>query len=222
MRFYWVKESLPFFTVCAALLLLGWLLGGPAKSGVRLELGWGLFGLGLGLTVVGMVFFRDPERSSSEARGKIIAPADGRVAAVEEVVEANYFQGPAKRVAIFMHLGNVHVQRLPADARLVWTRHQAGKYRPAFLPEAAKENEQRWYAFDAGGRKFALVQIAGLVARRTVSWITPERVYARGERLGMILFGSEIDTYWPVQVKILVSPGDRVRAGETVIGEWGE
>jgi phosphatidylserine decarboxylase len=109
---------------------------------------------------------------------------------------------------------------MPADGRLGWTEYQPGRFDPAFLQSAKKFNEQRWYGFEGSGRKFVVVQIAGLVARRIVSWIKPEAVYARGERLGMIAFGSEVDLYLPLGVELTVRPGQRVRAGETVVGKW--
>jgi phosphatidylserine decarboxylase len=220
MKLQYAREILPFLAFSLAVAGLGCLGCGLAKTGPVKWLGLGAIAAGLSLVIVGLVFFRDPERLSGASSDKIIAPADGRVMAVEEVAENRYFKGPARRVAIFMHLGNVHVQRMPASGKLVWMRHQAGKYRPAFMASAASENEQRWYAFEHSGRKFALVQIAGLVVRRTIAWIQPERAYQRGDRIGMIAFGSEVDTYWPPETKILVAPGDKVLAGRTVIGEW--
>jgi phosphatidylserine decarboxylase len=220
MKLGWAREGVFFIGTSALLAAAGWYGFGAAKGSALKWLGFGAGVLGLVLLLVGLVFFRDPDRRSKAAPDKILAPADGRVVAVEEVTEGRYFNGPARRVAIFMHLGNVHVQRMPCAGQLVWTRHLPGKYRPAFLASAAGENEQRWYAFDASGRKFALVQIAGLVARRTIAWIRPGRVYPRGERIGMIAFGSEVDTYWPLDANISVAPGAKVFAGRTVIGEW--
>ena len=222
MKYRWVQEGYPLFWISGLLLLIGLLLNGGLRA-----LPWRVAGivialLGLALGVISLVFFRDPERLSGAAENKIVAPADGRVVAVEEVTEDQYFKGPARRVAIFMHIGNVHVQRVPTPGKLVWMRHKPGLYRPAFMAEAAKVNEQRWYAFESSGRKYALVQIAGLVARRTISWIQPDRIYHRGERLGMIAFGSEVDTYWPLEVTITVKPGDKVLAGQTIIGEWSK
>lgn len=222
MKYRWVGEGLPFLGISGALILAGLFLVGLMKAGPLRIAGAACTVLGLSLAIVGLIFFRDPERMSGAAENKILAPADGRIMAVEETVEESYFKGTALRVAIFMHLGNVHVQRMPASGKLVWMRHQPGVYRPAFMREAAKENEQRWYAFESAGRKFALVQIAGLMARRTIAWIQPDRTYRRGERLGMIAFGSEVDTYWPAGARITVKPGDKVLAGQTVIGEWIE
>ncbi|NTV53171.1 MAG: hypothetical protein HGA76_09210 [Candidatus Firestonebacteria bacterium] len=121
-----------------------------------------------------------------------------------------------------MNVANVHVQRMPARARLLRTDYQPGKFLPAFISRAGFENEQRWYAFDRGGQKFAVVQIAGLLARRIHCWIKPDMTYERGDRFGMISLGSEVDVYLPLSARIAVKPGDVVRAGETVLGEWGE
>lgn len=221
MRLPWAREGLVFIALCLAGGLAGLaLIAAAAKLPVLKAAGWVMLAAGFGFSLLGLVFFRDPERSSNALPGQILSPADGRIMAVEEVREASYFNGPARRIAIFMHLANVHVQRLPSGGRLVWSRWQPGKFLPAFRPDAARSNEQRWYAFAEGGRKFAVVQIAGLLARRTISWLQDGQTCARGQRLGMIAFGSEVDVYLPLEVKVTVAKNQRVRAGRTVIGQW--
>lgn len=220
MRLPWVREFYGLFGCCLAGLALGLLLPRILRYPGIWSAGMCLAGLSLVLGLLFIVFFRDPERSSDALPEKILSPADGRVMAVEEVLEMKYFKGPARRIAIFMHVGNVHVQRLPADGHLVWSHWQAGEFLPAFKKEAAGANEQRWYAFEGSGRKFAVVQIAGLLARRTISWLAEGQACSRGQRLGMIAFGSEVDVYLPVTVKTIVAVGEKVRAGKTAIGVW--
>ncbi|MEW6515907.1 MAG: phosphatidylserine decarboxylase [candidate division FCPU426 bacterium] len=176
--------------------------------------------LSLSMGIIAAVFYRDPERRSTAAPDLILSAADGRVVAVETCNELRHMGGPAQRIAVFMHLGNVHVQRTPGSGKLLWTRQQSGRWLPAWSERAARENEQCWYAFEGEFGKYALVQIAGLVARRTRCWLQSGRVYPRGVRLGMITMGSEVDLYLPLSASIQVRVGDRVRAGETVLGKW--
>ncbi len=178
------------------------------------------FGLAGAWLLIGLVFFRNPPRVSNAPENAILAPADGRIMAIERIAEPQFLQSEAIRIAIFMHLGNVHVQRLPAPGRLRWMRHRKGSFKPAFAKTAHLENEQRIYALQNQEFKYLLIQIAGLVARRTISWLSTDRTYGRGEPLGMIAFGSEVDLYLPVETRLLVEPGARVRAGITILGEW--
>jgi phosphatidylserine decarboxylase len=165
-------------------------------------------------------FYRDPERNSTADSDIILAPADGMVVRVEKCQETKHLKGPALRIAIFMHVGNVHVQRIPSAGTLLWTQHQQGKFRAVLDPKAPIENEQRWYAFDNKERSYALVQIAGLLARRTISWLQPDQKCLRGERLGMIALGSEVDLYVPQSVEVSVQVGQKVKGGITPLGRW--
>ncbi len=219
MKLRWRKEGLRILVAALLLSLLG-IIGLQFSTGRGQGFSWSLTAAGLLMTAVILIFFRDPERFSGAAPEMVLSPADGRVTAVEEVIEKRHFGGPARRIAIFMHIGNVHVQRMPVEGRLLWMKHIPGRFLPAMDKKAWCENEQRWYAFERSGRKFAVVQIAGLIARRTMCWIQPECEYRRGERLGMIAFGSEIDIYLPLAAAITVRPGQRVYGGRTVIGEW--
>jgi phosphatidylserine decarboxylase len=200
-------------------------LGLLAACGIGLWMWWrpaalALWILAAVLVGVTVFFFRDPDRTSTESPERILAPADGRVVAVEVCEEPRHLLGQARRIAIFMHVGNVHVQRTPSRGQLVWTRHQPGRWLPAWSVRAARENEQRWYAFRGEQGDFTVVQVAGLLARRTRCWLQAGQVYPRGARLGLIALGSEVDVYLPLSVAVSVQVGDRVRAGETVIGSW--
>lgn len=179
------------------------------------------FSFGVYAVIQILIFYRDPDRRSQALANMILSPAEGRVVAVEEIDEPHYFQGKALRVAIFMHIFNVHIQRMPIEAAFLWQKHFPGKYLPAFDNKAAKLNEQRLFAFEKDGRKIALYQIAGLLARRTNCWLTQEKqIVPRNTKIGMITLGSEIDLYLPIGTILSVKRGDKVVDGQSVIGEW--
>lgn len=219
MRWPWAPDAWSGLLAAFLLLIVG-TAGVFGTRGWTRSAGWVCLGIGVLFTVVLLVFFRDPERISTAPADRVLAPADGRVMAVEIVTAPPFGPGPAQRVAIFMHLGNVHVQRTPFAGRLLRSEHRPGRFRPAFRADAARENEQRGYLFSSDRGPYAVVQIAGLIARRTIPWVREGAVCARGERLGMIAFGSEVDLYLPPSVRLEVRPGDRVRAGESVLGTW--
>ncbi len=201
-----------------ALLAFNW----HHKDG-KIIWGMGCLTMGLAGMVQLLVFYRDPHRHSSAPADNILSPADGQVVAVELTEEPRHIQGKAWRIAIFMHIGNVHIQRMPIEARFLWQKHYPGKYLPAFDQRAAKMNEQRIYAFEKNGIKLTLIQIAGLLARRTLCWLPNEpHQVMRNTKIGMITLGSEIDLYLPVQTKLTVKRGDKVSAGQTVLGNWSD
>jgi phosphatidylserine decarboxylase len=221
MRWPWATESWVMLAFAAVLIAAGPVL---VHWGTRVPwmrpAGWVWVIMGGLIALAALVFFRDPERTSTAWADRVLAPADGRIMAVETVTDPRFGSGPMQRVATFMHLGNVHVQRTPFAGRLARTEHRPGRFHPAFKAEAARENEQRWYTFATDRGQYAVVQIAGLLARRTIPWVRDGAACARGERLGMIAFGSEVDLYLPPTVRLTVRVGDRVRAGETEVGTW--
>ncbi|MBI3801715.1 MAG: phosphatidylserine decarboxylase family protein [Deltaproteobacteria bacterium] len=174
------------------------------------------------LTLFAAFFFRDPERMALADDRFILAPADGRVVAVEENMQKEPFLTTlATRVGIFMSPLNVHVNRMPVTDRVVAVQYQAGKFRPAFAASAAEVNEQNIVTLeDAQGRRLLLVQVAGMLARRIVCAVKDGDRVRRGDRYGMIMFGSRVDLYCPAGMKLKVHVGQRVKAGETVIGEY--
>jgi phosphatidylserine decarboxylase len=193
----------------------------------------GLFLLGLVLNstllaLLGLVgasffayFFRDPERPVPQDPGLIVAPADGKVVLVDEVREEKFLGRPAKRVGIFMNVFDVHVNRAPLAGTVVTSSHQAGGYKAAQRQDAAQVNEQQATLLEGEeGQRLLVVQIAGLLARRIISYVQPGQKLARGERLGMICFGSRVDLYLPPEAEVLVKVGDRVQAGSSVMGRW--
>jgi phosphatidylserine decarboxylase len=177
---------------------------------------------GLGLVSAGFFayFFRDPERLIPSEPGAIVAPADGKVVRVDEVQEPEFLQGPARRVAIFMNVFDVHVNRAPMAGVVKEMRHRPGQYQAAFRPEAAQQNEQQALVLEHGvGQRLLMVQIAGLLARRIISFVKPGQQLTRGERLGMICFGSRVDLYLPPEAEIFVKVGDRVKAGSSILAQ---
>jgi phosphatidylserine decarboxylase len=180
------------------------------------------------LTVMGLLgvafftyFFRDPERAVPAEAGVIVSPADGKVVIVDELPEERFLQGPARRVAIFMNVLDVHVNRAPVAGRVAAMRHQSGQFKAAFRREAGWLNEQQAILLENGqGRRVLAVQIAGLLARRIVLFIREGQHLAQGERLGMICFGSRVDLYLPREAEVLVKVGDRVKAGSSIVARW--
>jgi len=212
-KYGWNFIAAPGYSFLASSLLLifiGWLFGWP----------W--------LTVLGLVgagffsyFFRDPERPIPPEPGVVVSPADGKVVLVDEVQESEFLHGAARRVAVFMNVFDVHVNRSPVAGVVTEMRHRAGEYKAAFRQDAALRNEQQALVLEGeAGRRVLMVQIAGLLARRIIPFVKPGQELARGERVGMICFGSRVDLYLPPESDIQVQVGDRVKSGSSIIGRW--
>ncbi|MFQ5569059.1 MAG: phosphatidylserine decarboxylase family protein [Rhodothermales bacterium] len=167
-----------------------------------------------------LYFFRDPKRSPpADAAYLLLAPADGKVVVVEEVDEPLYLKGPARQVSIFLSPLNVHVNRVPADGVIEYDHYVPGDYLVAWHPKASEKNERSQLGLrHPGGTKILFKQIAGAVARRIVYHITVGDEVKAGQRFGIVKFGSRMDVLVPPTVRIDVEVGDRVRAGETIIG----
>jgi phosphatidylserine decarboxylase len=209
-RGYIAAPGYPFILACGAAAVLAWLLSWSLTAGV-----WTLACLFL------LYFFRDPERDVPPEEAAIVSPADGKVIAVDEVQEEKFMRGPAKRVAIFMNVFDVHVNRAPVAGTVAATVHRDGRFLAAFKEEAARANEQQATLLETEqGRKVLMVQIAGLLARRIIFYGRPGDRLAKGERLGMICFGSRVDLYLPESCLITVKPGDRVKAGASLVARW--
>ncbi|WP_417728304.1 phosphatidylserine decarboxylase [Roseovarius sp.] len=182
-------------------------------------LGW----IGLGLTVWCYYFFRDPVRVTPERHGLIISPADGIVSLIEPAVppaELGLPATPLTRVSVFMSVFNCHVNRAPVAGRVQTVAYRPGKFFNASLDKASEDNERNGVVIEmADGRLLPVVQIAGLVARRIVCFVKPGAQLGRGERFGLIRFGSRLDVYLPEGVIPSVRVGQTMVAGETVIAE---
>ena len=182
-------------------------------------LGW----LGLGLTVWCYYFFRDPKRATPTRYGLVISPADGIVSLIEKAVppaELGMSDAPLTRVSVFMSVFNCHVNRAPIGGTVKAIAYRPGKFFNASMDKASSDNERNSLCIEMeDGRQIAVVQIAGLVARRIVCFTSEGSALKTGERFGLIRFGSRLDVYLPDGVHPMVNLGQTMVAGETVLAD---
>src|SRR6266699_2399067 len=162
-------------------------------------------------------FFRDPERVIPTEPGALVSPGDGRVVVVTE--EANAGR-PGKRVSIFLAVWNVHVNRSPAAGTITKLEYRPGKFLAAMRDRASLENEQNVFTLSTDAGEMVFKQIAGLIARRVVSWKKAGEKVARGERIGLVRFGARVDMWVPQEAEILVKVGENVKGGSSVLARW--
>lgn len=178
------------------------------------------------LTVLVLWFFRDPERLAPGGDADVVAPADGRVLWVREVDEPRFLGGRAVAVSIFLSIFDVHVNRAPVAGRVAYREYVPGRFVAAWRERVEEINERAYTGIEGPGYRVLVVQIAGLVARRIVTWVRPGETVERGERFGLIKFGSCTQVYLPQGTAITVRPGERVLGGQTIIGrlplQWKE
>jgi len=178
-----------------------------------LVLGWGwLRNLVFLLTLFVVWFFRDPQRPTPPA-GFGLSPADGRIIKIESLTDNPYTKAPAKKVSIFMSPMNVHVNRAPVDGQLAGQTYYPGSFVNASFDKASEHNERNALILNTDEGQVAVVQIAGFIARRIVSWVREGDKMERGQRFGMIRFGSRVDLYLPPDSEIMVTIGQKVSAG---------
>ena len=172
------------------------------------------------VTLFTIYFFRDPSRRAPLSEDAVLTPADGKVLSVLDLKgEDNPLGKPALRVSIFMNLFDVHVNRIPAGGRVSKVSYQPGKFFSANLDKAAEQNERNAVTLNThGGYQIVFIQIAGLVARRIACWVREGDEVAAGQRFGLIRFGSRLDIYLPDHTRIIARSGQKVRAGETILG----
>ncbi|MBN2397069.1 MAG: phosphatidylserine decarboxylase family protein [Deltaproteobacteria bacterium] len=164
-------------------------------------------------------FFRNPERVSPDDEKAVLSPADGKVIKIEDVEGEELFRGGARKVSIFMNIFNVHVNRAPCAGTVKEITYRKGKFFPANLDKASALNERNSVLIEtADGNRILTIQIAGIIARRIVCWVREGVNVAKGERFGLIKFGSRLEVFMPFGATVSVKVGDRVRAGETRIG----
>ena len=181
------------------------------------------------LALVGLIatffiayFFRDPDRVIPNTDGTVVAPADGKVIAVETAGDTPYYEGDCKKISIFMSVFNVHVNRIPFEGQVKKINYHPGKFIAANRDKASSDNERNAVFIETeDGKKITAVQIAGLVARRIICKIQEGDAVVRGQRFGMICFGSRVDVYLPPDLELKVAVGDVVKAGTSVLGELG-
>lgn len=206
------REGYPFIAILAFLaLFLGWL--------------WGpLFWVGLVVTAWCVYFFRDPPRVTPLDPSLVISPADGRVSQVGPAVpppELELGPAPRLRISVFMNVFNCHVNRAPVSGRIRRIAYKPGKFLNAELDKASEFNERNGLVIDSANGTVAVVQIAGLVARRIVCFSRESEQLAVGQRFGLIRFGSRLDVYLPEGAEPIVAEGQTAIAGETTLARFG-
>lgn len=204
---HFAPEGTPFIAVSGGAALLALFFGGV----------WAAFPP-FALTLFMAYFFRDPERRSPSEEGVYVAPADGKVILIREVSDNPFVAGRATEVSIFMSPLNVHVNRAPCDGKVDSVVYTPGSFVSAFKPEASMRNERIDMVMSTSSGAVVVRQVAGFVARRAVCRVKAGDALLRGQRYGIIKFSSRVDVILPEPLEITVRAGDRVRAGETIIG----
>ncbi|HJT21212.1 MAG TPA: phosphatidylserine decarboxylase family protein [Nitrospira sp.] len=203
------KEGIPFIAAAAGVTLLA---GVADRTGAATAAGLA--------TLFVMWFFRNPSRAVPQGSNLVVAPGDGKVIAIEEEFEPRYLKDRSIRLTIFLNVFDVHINRMPCDGTVEDVQYQPGLFMAANKPDATIKNEQNALMIKtAQGAKVLCVQVAGLIARRIVCWVSPKERAVCGERFGLIRFGSRMDTFLPIGSVVRVSVGDRVRGGESILGE---
>jgi phosphatidylserine decarboxylase len=210
------REGIIFIVIAALIAAGGYALALNRRS-------WPLWLLAFALTLIALwvaYFFRDPEREGERGKQIVIAPADGKIVQVAEVDEPAFVQGRARRISIFMNVFNVHVNRYPVSGTVQYVHYNPGRFINAAADKASLENEQSSIGIVSdGGQKVLVRQIAGLIARRIVTYSKVGDKAVQGERLGMIRFGSRVDVFLPLDAAIKVEVGQVTFAGVTVLSE---
>lgn len=181
---------------------------------------WLLLFASFGFFIFLVSFFRVPQRQLTVQPNAIVAPADGKVVAIEEVQADEYFNDKRIQVSIFMSPLNVHVNRNPVSGEVVYSHYHKGKYLVAWHPKSSTDNERHTVVYRSNGKELLVKQIAGAVARRIVNYLQQGQQIVQAEEMGFIKFGSRVDLLLPLDAKILVKIGDIPRGGVTVIATW--
>ena len=209
------REGYPFIGIAATLAIGAFALALARRS-------WTLWLLAVVMTLLALwvaYFFRDPERAGDRGAGIVVAPADGKLIMITEVDEPNFVQGRAIRLSIFMNVFNVHVNRYPVDGVVRYVHYNKGKFLNAAAEKSSLENEQSSVGIESGQRRILVRQIAGLIARRIVTYSREGQAVKQGDRMGIIRFGSRVDVFIPTDSKLLVKLGALTSAGSTVLAE---
>jgi len=183
---------------------------------------WTLWLLAVVVTLIALwvaYFFRDPERTGQRGATLVVAPADGRLIMMTEVDEPAFVQGRAIRLSIFMNVFNVHVNRYPVDGVVQYVHYNKGKFINAAAEKSSLENEQMSVGVVTGQYRILVRQIAGLIARRIVTYSKVGEIVHQGDRMGIIRFGSRVDVFLPTSAKLLAKVGDLTTAGTTILAE---
>ena len=212
MRF--AREGYPFVAVAGVLAAAAWAAAVPAASGF----GFTVIAISLSaMTLCTLWFFRDPERVLPSEPGLVVAPGEGRVIEVCEAAEPSFLGEQARKISIFLSVFDVHVQRAPVSGTVEHRRHKSGRYAVAWLDKASEHNEQVSLGIATPHGRVLVRQIAGLVARRIVTYPSEGDRVERGARIGLIRFGSRVDLFLPLDWEVTCAVGDRARVGVTVL-----
>lgn len=209
------REGLIFIAIALVLAVAAivWALGHSS---------WPFWLLAVVLTVIALwvaYFFRDPEREGERGDRLVVAPADGKLVLITEVDEPSFTHGRATRLSIFMNVFNVHVNRYPVSGTVKYVRYNEGKFLNAMAENSSLENEQMSVGIETGPHRVLVRQIAGLIARRIVTYSREGERVEQGQRMGLIRFGSRVDVFLPIGSTLRVRVGDTTTAGATVLAE---
>lgn len=203
------KEGYPFILLGVGLALILWLLGNPLFSFLLLT-----------LTLFLIYFFRDPERITPEENKGIISPADGKVISIDEHFENRFLKEKVVKISIFMSLWDVHINRIPINGKISDILYKTGNFFAAFTNKASNLNEHNAILLKTGDhRHILLIQIAGIIARRIVCRIKTGDEVTRGQKFGMICFGSRVEIYLPLDTQLKIKVGEHVKGGKTILGD---
>ena len=209
------REGYPFIGIAMALAIAAYAVALARRS-------WSLWLLAIVITILALwvaYFFRDPERSGERGPHLVVAPADGKLIMITEVEEPNFIGGRATRLSIFMNVFNVHVNRYPVDGTVEYIHYNPGKFLNAAAEKSSLENEQSSVGIQSGSSRILVRQIAGLIARRIVTYSKKGEQVKQGDRMGLIRFGSRVDVFIPTDAKLRAQLGSLTTAGSTVLAE---
>lgn len=202
-----ISEGYPFIGISALLAIVLWLCDAHYAAVPFIV-----------LTLYFSYFFRNPRRSIQRDDAAVLSPADGTVQEIVHLDSDEFVEGPCNKVVIFMSVFNVHVNRSPIDGEIKLQKYYCGRFRPAYKDEVGFENEHHLIGLENDRVRITVKQIAGILARRIVSWVTLDDKLRQGELYGMIRFGSCLEVVMPENVDVLVQKGDKVTGGKTIIG----
>jgi phosphatidylserine decarboxylase len=212
------REGYLFILIAAALAAAAMFAAWQRGSALL----WALAAVVLLVAVWVAYFFRDPERTGERGERLVVAPADGKVVLITDVDEQAFMRGRASRVSIFMNVFSVHVNRYPVSGTVGYVKYSQGKFLNAVSVESSDENEQMSVGVDTGRHKVLVRQIAGLIARRIITYSREGERVQQGDRMGLIRFGSRVDVYLPHGAAVKVRLGELTSAGTTVLAELPE
>jgi phosphatidylserine decarboxylase len=209
------REGLLFIAIAAVIAAAAFALAVSRRS-------WGLWLAAFVLLLLALwvaYFFRDPERTGERGPSLVVSPADGKLIMITEVDEPSFIQGRAIRLSIFMNVFDVHVNRYPVNGVVRYIHYNKGKFFNAAAEKSSLENEQMSVGIDMGRHRVLVRQIAGLIARRIVTYSKLGETAKQGDRMGIIRFGSRVDVFLPVGSTMRAKLGDVTRAGVTILGD---